>query len=83
MLTDLLVSLRLAQPQDEWFLFQVYAATRADEMALVPWTAEQQQAFLHMQFNAQRQSYALDYPDAAWQIIVKAEVPIGRPIKSC
>jgi ribosomal protein S18 acetylase RimI-like enzyme len=80
MLTDLLVSLRLAQPQDEWFLFQVYASTRADEMALVPWTAEQKQSFLRMQFNAQRQSYALDYPDAAWQIIVKAEVPIGRLI---
>ncbi len=80
MLNDLPVSLRPAQPQDKPFLFQVYASTRADEMALVPWTAEQELAFLQMQFDAQRDSYALEYPNAAWQIIEEAVQPIGRLI---
>ncbi len=80
MLNDLSVSLRPAQLQDELLLFQIYASTRADEMALVPWTAEQKQAFLRMQFDAQRSSYALEYPHAAWQIIKEAENPIGRMI---
>ncbi len=74
------ISLRLAQPPDESFLFQVYASTRADEMALVSWTADQKQAFLQMQFDAQRQSYALEFPEAVWQIVVEAGKPIGRLI---
>ncbi len=80
MLNDLPVSLRPAQPQDKPFLFQVYASTRTDELALVSWTAEQKQAFLQMQFDAQRDSYALEYPNAAWHIIEEAENPIGRLI---
>ncbi len=74
------IALHLAQPPDEPFLLQVYASTRADEMALVPWTAEQKQAFLQMQFDAQRDSYALEYPNATWQIIEEAENPVGRLI---
>ncbi len=74
------VSLNLAQPSDEQFLFEVYASTRAEEMALVSWTAEQKQAFLQMQSDAQRQSYALEFPEAKWYVIREADEPIGRLI---
>lgn len=75
-----LVSLRPAQTQDEPFLFRVYASTRAEEMALVGWDAEQQQAFLQMQFNAQTQYYRMQYPNAESKIISRDDTPVGRLI---
>ena len=39
---------RIAVPEDEAFLLQVYASTRAEEMALVRWAPGQQEAFLKM-----------------------------------
>ncbi len=74
------IALRPAGPADEAFQFQVYASTRAEEMALVPWSAEEKQAFLAMQFSAQRQGYAAQFPDANWQIILQGGAPIGRLI---
>ena len=74
------VILRSILPQDDSFLFQVYASTRADEMALVPWTAERKEAFLRMQFNAQRVHYQKYYPRAEYQIIQLGRVSVGRLI---
>jgi len=73
-----MITLRPVCPEDEAFLYQLYASTRADEMARSNWPAAQQNAFLHMQFNAQRQSYALNFPQAASQLILSDEVAIGR-----
>ncbi len=77
---DLRVCLRLAVPEDEPFLQAVYASTRAEEMALVPWTAEQKQAFVEMQYRAQRQSYQNQYPLSQVYIIEQDEQPVGRMI---
>ncbi len=74
------VTLRAARPEDEAFLLQVYASTRAEEMALVDWTAEQKQAFVRMQFDAQRTHYLAYYPAAEYSIILRDDVPIGRLI---
>jgi ribosomal protein S18 acetylase RimI-like enzyme len=79
-MTNLSVSLRPVQPEDETFLFQVYASTRADEMALVDWTDEQKEAFLQMQFRAQRQHYQAVYPQATYQMIELDGIPLGRLI---
>jgi ribosomal protein S18 acetylase RimI-like enzyme len=76
----MLISLRHATPEDEDFLYQVYASTREDEMALVPWTMEQKEAFLHMQFNAQRQSYRMQFPAAEYDVILCNNNPVGRLI---
>ena len=73
-------SLRPAQPEDEPFLFEVYASTCADEMALVPWPTEQKYAFLQMQFNVQRQSYTQQFPAAQWSIILRDAESLGRLI---
>lgn len=37
---------------DETFLIELYASTRAGEMAIVPWDTEQKQAFLQIQSEA-------------------------------
>jgi ribosomal protein S18 acetylase RimI-like enzyme len=73
-------TLRDVQPDDEVFLFDVYASTRADELALTGWTADQQAAFLHMQFNAQRQHYHAQFPDAKYYVIQRDGIAVGRLI---
>ena len=61
------VSLRIACVDDEAFLFALYASTRAAEIAAWGWAEAQVQAFLQMQFRAQRGHVA--YPNAVEQII--------------
>lgn len=77
---DMPVALRPLEAADEEFLHAVYASTRADEMALVPWTEEQKAAFVQMQFRAQRQSYLNQYPLAQYYIIEQGGQPVGRMI---
>jgi GNAT superfamily N-acetyltransferase len=60
------------------FLYRVYASTRAEELAPVPWSEAQKAAFLTMQFQAQHREYQRNYPDAAWLVIVRAGEPVGR-----
>jgi ribosomal protein S18 acetylase RimI-like enzyme len=72
------ITLRPITVDDEAFLYQVYASTRQEEMALVPWNEAQKAAFLSMQFRAQRQDYQTNYPDAAFQVILRDGVPAGR-----
>ena len=72
------VTLRPATPADEPVLYRVYASTRAEEMALVPWSAAEKEAFLRMQFNAQHRYYQEHYPDAAFDLILLSDTPAGR-----
>jgi ribosomal protein S18 acetylase RimI-like enzyme len=69
---------RMRVPDDLEFLYTVYASTRTDEMAIVPWTEGQKSEFLRMQFNAQHIHYTQHYPDAAYEIILLNDAPIGR-----
>jgi ribosomal protein S18 acetylase RimI-like enzyme len=84
--TDFLIanvhlSLRPVRVGDEDSLYRIYASTRMDELALVDWTAEQKEAFLQMQFNAQTKHYQIYYPNADYQIILHEDNrPIGRLI---
>lgn len=72
------ITLRDSAPQDELFLREVYACTREQELAMTPWNAEQREAFLRFQFDAQDAYYRQQYPDAAYQIILKDGEPVGR-----
>jgi ribosomal protein S18 acetylase RimI-like enzyme len=72
------LSLRNETAEDQSFLFKIYSATRQDEMALVDWSESQKDAFLQMQFNAQHQYYADNYPGAQYQVILWNNQPIGR-----
>jgi ribosomal protein S18 acetylase RimI-like enzyme len=70
--------LRAARPEDEDFLRQVYASTRAEELSLVDWSDAQKQAFIAAQFAAQDYSYRSHYPGADFHVIVVAGQPAGR-----
>ena len=70
--------LRPATDDDRAFLLAVYASTRAEELAVVPWTDEQKAAFILMQFEAQDASYRQSYPEADFSVIRRDGVDVGR-----
>jgi ribosomal protein S18 acetylase RimI-like enzyme len=72
------VSLRPIRDGDREFLFRVYAGTRQEELAPVPWTAEQKEAFLRMQFDAQHAYYQENYAGAEFQVVLSGSAPVGR-----
>jgi len=72
------ITLRPVGPDDHEFLVEVYGSTRAEELALVPWTSEEQQAFIRSQFAAQQDHYAQKYPAASHDIIVSDNREVGR-----
>lgn len=72
------VALRPVAAEDDEFLVAVYASTRADELAQVPWSDEQKAAFVRSQFDLQRQQYDANYPETEYNIILVDEHPAGR-----
>jgi ribosomal protein S18 acetylase RimI-like enzyme len=72
------ITLRAALAVDDDFIFTCYASTRAQEMAQVPWSPEQKQAFVRMQYLAQKQHYAAESALASHDIIHVNETPVGR-----
>jgi ribosomal protein S18 acetylase RimI-like enzyme len=72
------VSLRPVAPEDQEFLLRVYASTRADELAQVPWTDEQKAAFVAHQFGAQSAHYAEHYKGMTSDVILVDGAPAGR-----
>jgi ribosomal protein S18 acetylase RimI-like enzyme len=77
-LAHMTISLRPFRPEDQEFLFKLYAGTRQQEISAWGWNSAQQEAFLRMQFTAQQKSYAMTYADAEHNIVVLDAVPIGR-----
>jgi ribosomal protein S18 acetylase RimI-like enzyme len=72
------LALRPAGPGDAELLYRIYASTREDELAVVPWDASQKEAFLRMQFAAQDRYYHATFPDASYDLIVSGERVLGR-----
>jgi ribosomal protein S18 acetylase RimI-like enzyme len=70
--------LRQTTSDDEEFLFDVYASTRAEEVAAWGWDPARRQAFLRMQFDARRRAYQAAYPDADDRVIVQGGQAVGR-----
>ena len=72
------ISLRPVTDADNPILLDIYASTRAQELATVPWNAEQKNAFVKMQFEAQTQHYKTEHPQANHDLICLADAPVGR-----
>jgi ribosomal protein S18 acetylase RimI-like enzyme len=69
------IALRDSRPEDREFLLGVYMTTREDEMAIVPWTEEQKQAFMR---EAQDADYRRSWPEARFLVVVAGGQDIGR-----
>ncbi|SHH24572.1 GNAT family N-acetyltransferase [Desulfosporosinus lacus] len=74
--------LRLVQalPEDETFLVQVYAGTRAEEMRNWGWSEQENEKFVSMQYRFQVQAYRMKYPEADWYVILMNKQQAGRLI---
>lgn len=72
------VAFRAVQDGDAERLLAIYASTRAEELAQVAWDGAQKDAFVRMQFEAQRKFYESEYPGAEFQIILVTGEPAGR-----
>jgi ribosomal protein S18 acetylase RimI-like enzyme len=73
------VTLRAYCDDDLEFLCELYASTRADEMALlIDWSQEQKRSFLRQQFEAQHDYYQQQYPGAHYDVIELEGQRIGR-----
>jgi ribosomal protein S18 acetylase RimI-like enzyme len=72
------LSLRAECDQDREFLCTLYASTRAEELSILPWTADEKKAFLEQQFIAQTTHYRKNYPSAAFLVIGFEGRSVGR-----
>lgn len=72
------VALRPVASEDEPFLLRVYASTRAEELALFPWSEEQKDEFVRSQHRAQQAHYDGNHPDASFQVVLVDGSPAGR-----
>lgn len=70
--------LRHATAADLLRLADVYADTRADEMAMVPWPAMAKRSFLDSQFELQHRHYLAHYADSDFLVIEHHGVVQGR-----
>lgn len=72
------VTSRAETGQDLAFIERLYASTRADELARVPWPQAAVAEFLRLQCALQRAHYQQHYADALFLVIERDRVPIGR-----
>jgi ribosomal protein S18 acetylase RimI-like enzyme len=70
--------LRPVEPDDREFLYRVYASTRTEELAVIPWDEREKDAFLRAQFDAQDRWWREHYGGASFDVIVVDGEPAGR-----
>lgn len=70
--------LRPACEEDGELLYRIYASTRTEELAVVPWDERTRDAFVRTQFGAQDAFYRQKYPDASYDVVVAGGEPVGR-----
>lgn len=78
LLTERGFSLRSARDDDLPSLHELYASTRAGEMAMAPWPDTVKQVFLDSQFALQHQHYLSHFPDADFLVLVREGRIQGR-----
>ncbi len=72
------LAVRPALPQDEVFLYELYAAIRGPLFALAPITPTQREDLLRMQFRAQLSSYTQQFPNSCYHVVLLDSKPVGR-----
>jgi GNAT superfamily N-acetyltransferase len=71
-------ALRPVTAEDGAFLLQVYASTRAEELAAMDWDDHAREAFIEMQFHAQDRHYRSHFSGARFDVIEVNDVAVGR-----
>ncbi|HXI24406.1 MAG TPA: GNAT family N-acetyltransferase [Pyrinomonadaceae bacterium] len=69
---------RPVKPEDQSFLVELYKSSRGDDLRGLGWDEQRISEFLDMQYAAQQNFYESDYRDAADELILLEDKPIGR-----
>jgi len=64
-------------PEDETFIFHLFASKWVEHLANWDWNLEKKEKFLRLQFQAQQHSYQTQFPNREHRIVLKANKPIG------
>lgn len=64
--------------EEEEFFYLLYRKSREQELALWNWTEQEKEAFLHMQYTFQCQSYQRQFPNLEARMIYFESGPIGK-----
>lgn len=72
------LSFRRVADADLPFLAELYASTRRQEVAQVPWSEEQREAFLRWQFDCQHRHYLQHYSDCELLVVERDGERVGR-----
>jgi len=59
-------------------MYRVYGSTRRGELAVTGWDDAATEAFLRMQYEAQRRAYHAAYPEASFDVVVVDGRDAGR-----
>jgi len=71
-------SLRDAGPDDVPYLRNLYAASRADELAPVPWPEAAKRAFCDSQFDLQHRHYVAQFATGDFLVVLHGDAQAGR-----
>jgi len=72
------ISFRAITPEDDKFLYRLYASTREEELSRTTWIEAEKEIFLKQQFTAQHQFYMQQFNRAKFEVVLKNNEPIGR-----
>lgn len=72
------ITLRPIDDSDLPFLGALYASTRWEELAPVPWSEDDKRRFLHQQHTLQHRHYQAHYASAEFLLLERHGEPIGR-----
>lgn len=65
---------------DQGFLFEVYAATRREEVASWGWPDQEQDRFLRMQFQVRDRAYSQQYPGLERSVVLVGPRRVGAAL---
>jgi len=71
------VPLRSIDADQEAVFFGLYAAVRAEELAMRDWDAQLRDQILHLQFEASATRYLAQFPNACERLILRKGVAVG------
>ncbi|HYT50543.1 MAG TPA: GNAT family N-acetyltransferase [Pyrinomonadaceae bacterium] len=72
------IILRPASTRDEDFFLQLYQSSRGEDLRGLGWDEDRISEFLEMQYEAQGNFHAGDFPNASDEVILLDSQPIGR-----
>lgn len=72
------ITTRSVKPEDQSFLVELYKSSRGNDLRGLGWDEQRISKFLDMQYEAQQNFYDSDYREAADELILLEDKPVGR-----